>query len=54
MSKDWECHFSRVVQCPTPILLDEGGMRRGLTPFIFEIMWLKEVQGLVEKLVRKA
>lgn len=54
MSKDWECHFSRVVQCPTPILLGEGGMRRGLTPFIFELMWLKEVQGLVEKLARKA
>ncbi|KAL6313847.1 hypothetical protein AAG906_010266 [Vitis piasezkii] len=39
----------RFFECPTPILLDEGGMRRGLTPFIFELMWLKEVQGLVEK-----
>ena len=26
----------------SPVLLDEGGVRRGFTPFRFENMWLKE------------
>ncbi|RVW57247.1 hypothetical protein CK203_099688 [Vitis vinifera] len=44
VTKDWECHFSGVVQYTLrrpvfdhfPILLDREGVRRGLTPFCFK------------------
>ena len=50
ISEDWEDHFPRVVQCVFPrlvfdyfpILLDEGGLRKGPTLFRFENMWLKD------------
>lgn len=50
VSEDWEIHFngavqyilSRPVSNHFPILLDEGGLRRGPTPFRFKNMWLKE------------
>ena len=50
VSEDWESQFSAVVQSTLPIpmsdhhsiLLDGGGMRRGLLPFRFENMQLKE------------
>ena len=50
VSEDWESQFSGVVQSTLPlpvsnhhsILLDGGGMRRGLLPFRFENMQLKE------------
>ncbi|RVW89101.1 putative ribonuclease H protein [Vitis vinifera] len=50
VSEDWEGHFNGVVQSTLPrpvsnhfpILLDGGGVRRGLVPFRFENMWLKE------------
>ena len=48
-SDDWEGYFSNVVQTTllrpvsdhSPILLDAGGISRGLAPFWFETMWLK-------------
>ena len=53
----WESHYSGVVQSLLPrpvsdhnlILLDGSGVRRGLTPFRFENMWLK-VNGFRELL----
>ena len=50
ISEDWEVHFQVTIQVVlarpisdhSPILLDGGGMRKGLTPFRFENMWLKE------------
>ncbi|WJZ96624.1 hypothetical protein VitviT2T_015290 [Vitis vinifera] len=50
VTEDWEGYFNGVVQSTLPrpmsdhfpILLDEGGVRRGLVPFRFENMWLKE------------
>ena len=50
VSENWEIHFngmvqyilSRPVSNHFPILLDEGGLRRGPTPFRFKNMWLKE------------
>ena len=50
ISEDWEAHFQGVIQVVlarpifyhSPILLDGIGMRKGLMPFRFENMWLKE------------
>ena len=50
MFEDWESRFRGVVQSTLsrpvsdhyPILLDGGGVRRGLLPFRFENTWLKE------------
>ena len=50
VSKNWECYFNGAVQCllprpisdHCPILLDDRGVRKGLSPFKFENMWLKE------------
>ena len=50
VSKEWEGHFSGVMQCILPrpvsnhslILLDVGGLRRGPSPFRSKNMWLKE------------
>ncbi|RVW46009.1 LINE-1 reverse transcriptase-like [Vitis vinifera] len=49
VTQGWLDHFNEVVQCrlprPTsdhfPIVLMGGGIRRGLSPFRFENMWLK-------------
>ena len=46
---DWESKFSNAVQSTLlrlvldhcPILLDSEGIKLGLSPFWFEIMWLK-------------
>ncbi|RVW12460.1 hypothetical protein CK203_093469 [Vitis vinifera] len=46
---NWEEHFTNtmLILLPrpmfdhSPILLEEGGVRRGMTPFRFESMWLK-------------
>lgn len=46
---NWEEHFTNtmLILLPRPmfdhslILLEEGGVRRGMTPFRFESMWLK-------------
>ena len=48
--EDWESHIRGVVQYTLPrpvsahfpVMLDGGGVRRGLTSFHFENMWLKE------------
>lgn len=48
VTRDWKGHFSHVAQLRLhhpvsdhwPILLDSGGIRRGLSPFQFEKMWL--------------
>ncbi|RVX05586.1 hypothetical protein CK203_027280 [Vitis vinifera] len=50
VSKEWEGHFSGVMQCILPrpvsnhslILLDVGGLRRGPSPLGLKNMWLKE------------
>ena len=50
VTEDWEGYFNGVVQSTLPrpvsdhfpILLDGGGVRKGLVPFRFENMWLKE------------
>ena len=57
VSQDWIDHHGNVVQLKLPrptsdhasLLMDCGGMRRGLTPFRFENMWLK-VEGFQDKL----
>ena len=57
VSNDWENYFSGVIQTTLPrpisdhcpILLDAGGIRKGPTPFRFEVMWLK-VDGFKELL----
>ena len=58
VSNDWESYFSGVIQSTLPrpisdhcpILLDAGGIRKGSTPFRFEIMWLR-VDGFKELLM---
>ena len=55
MSPSWLDQFSGVLQkrlsCPIsdyfPLLLEGGGLRRGLSPFRFENMWLK-VEGFLD------
>ncbi|RVW29483.1 hypothetical protein CK203_093717 [Vitis vinifera] len=49
VNEEWDCHFSGLRQCVLSrlvsdhfsILLEGGGLRRGLSPFRFENMWLK-------------
>ena len=58
VSNDWESYFSGVIQSTLPrpisdhcpILLDAGGIRKGLIPFKFEVMWLR---GVIEGLVAR-
>ena len=55
VSNDWESYFNGVIQYTLPrpnfdhcpILLDAGGIRKGPTPFRFEVMWLR-VDGFKE------
>ena len=57
VNEDWDCHFSGSRQCVLSrlvsdhfsILLEGGGLRRGLSPFRFENMWLK-VEGFKDLL----
>ena len=49
VTANWESHCNKVIQrrLPRPvfdhfpILLDSDGVRTGLAPFRFELMWLK-------------
>ena len=57
VNEGWDSHFGdarqfvlpRPVSDHFPLLMDEGGLRRGPTPFRFENMWLK-VEGVKDLL----